>query len=219
MAITRVRRSCDCTVLDQQGLEGVSIGPGESLPITGFLESGVSPGDLTRVILLEFANGQKHQATLSLRVISGYQLSADSLRFDVTDGEMPQTKEVLLIGAETAIVAAPQAAVDWISARNDGKLVSVTVDPAAVRGRRSFGTVTILTDDPQVPSAGITVEVNRFSEINFYPPRLFLLRGRTGSLRVTDAIGNAVEISGARSAPPGLALKFEANGRLDVDSA
>ncbi len=214
ITVIGVRRSCDCTILDQDLLPETPVEPGETLPLTGTIETGRKPGDFARVVGLESSSGDVYEAHLRLHVIPSYTLSQEKLLFNALENDGPVSDEVVFLSDSSRIEAQPLPSVSWLTATADGHRVTVTVNPTEIPGGRALGSVSIRTNDPYVPVVLLPVEVNRFREVNFYPSRLFLSEAAPKTVLVTDAGGAPLSISAIDTGSATLASEIQNPGVL-----
>jgi len=188
--IAEIKSSCDCTVIDKEKFPTQSVAPGATLSIPGTLHAGTRPGEKKRTITLVSASGATFTAELHIEVAPSYTLSRGVVKFAVLDDE-PVVEEVRFESDVSQMIGQPISDSPWLTAETDGDLIRLTVDPSLVPPTgRSMAHVSIQTHDVHVPVVTLPVAVSKLSDINVYPPRLFVIDDTPKRVLVTDAAGS-----------------------------
>lgn len=184
LTLMKVERSCDCTLFDQEAVEGATLAPGQTLDLPASLKVGQRPGDVVREVAFVDAAGVRYASEIKAHVEPTYHLTPDRLDFELI-AEDPSTQTVHFDSARSRVVDAKPSA-GWLSVEFSAANVSVTVDPAQLASARDYGAVTLFTDDPYLPAVSIPVTITKFHEINCTPANVFLAPGQRARVTVTD---------------------------------
>lgn len=92
VVISSISTTCNCAVFDSAAMSGRSVAPGETLQVSGSLETGSHAGALARSVTLTTNDQRQFVATLFVEVTGSWAVSADSRRgldrgFDAAAGD------------------------------------------------------------------------------------------------------------------------------------
>ena len=197
--MAEVATRCECAVVDQERLAGVTIAPQARLSIPGRVEVRRKTGASQQDIRLALSDGRSFTCRVRWTVKPTYTTSPPEVRFHVIDEEAPRAQRVFFQPAPSVgvrLVSQPASDSPWLSATRDGNIISIGVSPRAAPAGRSRGRVALLTDDPHVSLLTVPVSLHKLGRLNPFPARVRLAPGGSRSVWVTDAAGEFAEVSG-----------------------
>ncbi|HMQ16044.1 MAG TPA: DUF1573 domain-containing protein [Phycisphaerae bacterium] len=154
--IVRASANCDCTVLDPPA--GEPLRAGTQMSLTGYLETGRKPGNRTRAVTVELADGAVHFAKLNYRVLGTFSTNPEVLDFGVVVVDAAEAGAMELAFSFESTATPPIEVSDNVAVDSDW-LESRLVDRSE-KGARFLASLRVSRLDPGLNTARIRVNTN-----------------------------------------------------------
>lgn len=223
--VEQLGASCGCTVVDANDYLGVSVAPGDTLPISGILKTEGRRGPLVTDVQMSLTNGQVYTAHVHAMIVPSYQLRPTSLSFGNVDlnGEDEHVASAEFVAGTARIMGSPSVDVPWIETivqdSGDGKTrVLVRLRTAYMACGRQVGRVWIPVSDLNHPAATLEVVAEGSMTLRPVPGHLFLRAGQSQRVRLLSSISdrNQACFPVASADNPDISARFLAEGSIDV---
>ncbi|MBN2448170.1 MAG: DUF1573 domain-containing protein [Phycisphaerae bacterium] len=224
--ITSTRASCSCLMLDADAVRGRIVQPGQAIPISGLLDTGMHPGVLTRRITLGTTNGE-YSAEVMLAVEGTWTISADAVDFGEIPLGDPETltvsKEIVFEARPDCLLGSPEPTVEWIKChasvvtKETTRLV-IEVDPLLLPAGTSAGAIVLRTTSSVRPNTTVYVRARGMSVLTAQPAVVFLQGVQPRRVKIVGRDSEAVTVAEATCDDPSLQVCILEGGVIELSN-
>ena len=222
--ILSAKTSCGCTVLDDEFRNRV-IEPGTKIPLELKLDTERIPGRKKRTVTLNLNSGVKATAELTVKVLSGYEITPKEIDFG--DVDLNEAGELVKIVTFTSaygrkLTDAPRLNCDWMAcsavARGNGWEIAIRLLRERLPPGCSTATVAVSTDDPSYPEQVVFVSARGIQALNPEPSHVFLSGTSPQRVAVFDQLRQPVNVASCAPGDERIRTEINSDGSIEVSN-
>ncbi len=202
ITIQSVRTSCDCAVVEAEGLEARVVAPGECLAVPVKLNTLKNPGLKKRTVQLTTTKGARYSAVIIVNVRGTWELAPDALDFGdvVLDNGEPGGMRSVFFNSETERlleVSAPSAPwIEWRTTENrpGNTEILISVHTGCLPIGQNSASLLVRTSSSVKPTGAVYVKARGVHELSPSPPAVLLLGDKHERVEFSDRTGKRVHI-------------------------
>lgn len=218
--IAQVQTACGCTVLETEAFVGSLIQPGDALELKGELRVGSLIGEHSKGIDVLLESGAVHTLFLKFSGFETYRYSPRFLRFAEInlDDDESATQSVIFSSAGVSVLPPPEVDSPWLEAallpRGNGEVeIVVHIAKRNLAAGKSYGRVSLRTDDENRPTFSIPVRVEAVSHLRPVPAHVFLAAASEKSIVFVTNEGFHAKVARASSNDESVSATIHSDGR------
>lgn len=225
LTIASISTSCNCAVFDSAAMEGRLVAPGETLQVSGSLETSLHAGTLARSVPLTTKDERQFVATLFVEVTGSWAISADSVNFgDVVCGpaaDAPTMQSIVFTPSGDDLKESPSADVDWVEVSTTGlesgaTRIDLRVRSELLRPGIRTGQLIVRTSSAIRPECSIYLRARGVASLLAMPTPVFLEPGARQRVSFRRPDGTPAKIFRATSDDERLSVEIVGDDQIAV---
>lgn len=219
IVILRFDSSCGCTLLDNSSFQNQSLEPGQSITVTGKIDTKQTLGSKTVDLRAHLTDGRVITGQLYWKTIGTYEVEPRSINLGrvVADEEKAMPSTTLKFHSKGARLRQATTDSDWLAVEmgDEANLLVKLVRERLPVGR-TFGRIILETDDPHVPQFSIPVLMDGARDPLAVPSNVFLRGTQSQRVKIIDANGGLQRPMEWSTNDPALTVRKSAEDTLEV---